>query len=636
MKFYLDNTLYDNPHGWETLNERLYYADGINGYLTEINGTILFFGGAYTYLYNQFQLGICNSVSILITDNCADGNEKKVFEGLIFLTEVTFDLINCSAEIELQDNSFLAKIDNNKSIKCYLGVTRSKNDIDISAFDNPQTNIALRANNNAADVTNATGYRISDAFKFLIAFMTDGKVEFVSDFFSTTSTDLTAAYSVVMTGSQIRLGNLYEKKVYISYEDFYNDINSLFNIAFSIELINGVPTIRIEPKSYYRQTGEINYFNNPEELSRIVEADKLYSKVKFGSAEVSTTYTYFPDVLFSGFDKEEYHLLGECNTKTILDLSLNDLINDTNIIQDVLPSGSGNANYDENNFIVVLDSSNVNRSDLTIGALTYFYNKPLTNYGVSIYWFGGIPSSIAQFIGNGDDTFWTAFSTTTQTIASGAQDVILFPDDSTPPYNDINNNYNPATGRFTAPHDGFYAFELNQIFNGYPYSTIIERYNSGGVLQEYISGGFFIPPFNYFLTNVGQGYSPPSTIFELSYVWGFQMTSGDYVQIKGCPYYGSSATLLQGTYWKCGFAVTGGGIVQNYSSNDMPLIQNNLGYNISCDKWEEIKSTPFKTFLINFADGNNQNQTIKGWLKEISRNITTGASQVTLNSKPSG
>ena len=71
--------------------------------------------------------------------------------------------------------------------------------------------------------------------------MTDGKVEFVSDFFSTTSTDLTAAYSVVMTGSQIRLGNLYEKKVYISYEDFYNDINSLFNIAFSIELINGVP-----------------------------------------------------------------------------------------------------------------------------------------------------------------------------------------------------------------------------------------------------------------------------------------------------------------------------------------------------------------------------------------------------------
>ena len=101
-------------------------------------------------------------------------------------------------------------------------------------------------------------------------------------------------------------------------------------------------------------------------------------------------------------------------------MEINDLINDTNIIQDVLPSGSGNANYDENNFIVVLDSSNVNRSDLTIGALTYFYNKPLTNYGVSIYWFGGIPSSIAQFIGNGDDTFWTAFSTTTQTIASGA------------------------------------------------------------------------------------------------------------------------------------------------------------------------------------------------------------------------
>lgn len=83
-------------------------------------------------------------------------------------------------------------------------------------------------------------------------------------------------------------------------------------------------------------------------------------------------------------------------------------------------------------------------------------------------------------------------------------------------------------------------------------------------------------------------------------------------------------------------AIEGSGIVAEYDAQDFSLISNEITYNISCDKWEEIKTTPFKTFLINFADGNGQPSVIKGWLNEISRNITTGESQITINSKPSG
>jgi len=638
MKFYLDGTEYENPYLWETLKERVYFTDVVGGYLTEISGTVEWFGGAFSYLRGLFLSGICETVSVLITDNCADGNEKKIFEGLIFISDIEFDLIKCIAKVEFVDNSFISKIDNNKSIKCYLGVNRSKNDVDITAFSNATTGIILRDNANVNDITTGTAYRIFDAFTFLIAFITDGSVNFVSDYFDPngTGTDETAKYTVLINGQEIRTGAA-NNLAYISYEDFYNDINKLFNIAFSIEFINGIPTIRIEPKSYYKQYSEINYFTDPAQLSQRISKEKLYAKVKFGSSQVSENFTYLPDVLFNGFEQEEYHLLGECNSQAILDLQLSEIITDTNIIQDVLPSGTGNTSYDNNNFLIVLNSTNTNVSDVTIGGTTYYYNKPLTNYNVSVYWFGGIPQSIAQFIGNGDDTFRASFVSTTQTIPVLTQANIIFPDDSTSPNHDVNGNYNTATGRYTAPVAGFYAFRLTQLVSGGSYTSLINRYNSVNVIQEFIYGGAYVPPFVCGLTNVcGNQTVINNSIYVLDYTWGMQMNVGDYIQIVGEPYGDGNGVLHEGTSFQCTFAVTGGGVVQNYSSLDMDLIENSLQYNISCDKWAEIKSTPFKTFLINFADGNGQQQKISGWLNEISRNITTGESQVTINSKPSG
>lgn len=636
MKIYLDGTEYDNPNLWETLQERLYFSDVIGGYLLELSGSVDFYGAAYTYLYNLFNSGSCNTVSVVITDNCADGSEINIFEGLIFVSDIEFELVTCKATVEFVDNSFISKIDNNKSIKCYLGVLRSKNDVDITSFSTLTTPITLRSKLNVNDITTGRGYRIFDAFKFLIAFMTDGTVGFVSDFFdpSGSGTDDTAKYTVIMNGEEIRTGAA-TNLAYISYEDFYNDINKIFNVAFSIENVSGTPTVRIEPKSYYKQTGEINYFEYPNELKQAISKERLYAKVKFGSAQVATTFTYLPDLVFDGFEQEEYHLLGDCNSQAVLDLQLSELITDTNIIQDVLPSGSSNNAYDKNNFLIVLDSTNTNESYLKIGSTTdYYYNKPINNYSVSVYWFGGIPQSIAQFIGDTSDTFRASFISTTQTVLlASSPDVIVFPDDSTSPNFDANNNYNPANGRYTAPTDGFYAFNLFQRFQaGVNYTTLIERYNSLNVLQEQISGGFYTGPFIPQLTNVLDNPSPSNTdIFEKLYTFGFQMTTGDYVVIQASPYYATNAKILEGSYWECIYAVTGGGIVQGYDNKDMDLVENSIDYSISCDTWQIIKATPFKTFTIQHENG-----IVKGWLNEISRNIKTGEATVIINSKPNG
>lgn len=634
MKIYLDGTEYENPNMWETLQERLYFSDVIGGYLLELSGSVDFYGGAYTYLYSLFNSGTCNTVSVLITDNCADGSEVNIFEGLIFVSDIEFEIVTCKATVEFVDNSFISKIDNNKSIKCYLGVTRSKNDVDISAFSTLTSSIVLRSKTNVNDITTGNGYRIFDAFRFLIAFMTDGTVNFVSDYFDPSGTGLddTAKYTVLMNGEEIRTGAATNYS-YISYEDFYNDINKIFNIAFSVENINGTPTIRIEPKNYYKQTGEINYFEYPEQLKQVVSRERLYAKVKFGSAQVAGTFTYLPDLVFDGFEQEEYHLLGDCNSQAVLDLQLTELITDTNIIQDVLPSGSSNTAYDKNNFLIVLDSTNTNESYLKVGSATdYYYNKPLSNYAVSVYWFGGIPQSIAQFIGS-TDTFRASRVTTNLSIPFGAPVTLIFNDDSTFPNYDTSGNYDPVTGRFTAPANGYYAFELNQILlsssgSAMSYTTYIYRYNSANVLQETIFGGAFVPPFILGLTVTGGN---GNTTYVRNYVWGFTMSTGDYIVIQGEGIFGSSWTLMQGSYYQSLYAVSGGGYVQEYDNTDMDLIENSIDHSISCDTWQTIKSTPFKTFTIQHENG-----IVKGWLNEISRNIKTGEATVIINSKPNG
>lgn len=629
MKFYLDGTLYDNPNGWESLTERIFYEEGISGYLTELSGSVSFYGGAYTYLLGLRNLALCESIPVVITDSCADGIEKNIFEGFIFLTDVEFNLIKCFATVEFVDNGFVSKIDNNKSIKCYLGVNRSKNDIDISAYDTPQTNIALRNSANGADITNAVGYRIFDAYKFIISFMTDGTVDFVSDFFdySGTGTNATAFYSALMRGEEIRTSNA-ANSAYISFEELFNDTNAIFNLAFSVELINGRPAIRIEPKSYYRQSGEINYFVNPADLTQQISRDKLYAKVKFGCVNGTTTYTYLQNIAFIGTHQEEYHLLGECNSSAVLDLTLNTLITDTNIIQDVLPSGTANDNYDEDTFLIVLDSSNVNVSTLKPAGLTYYYNEAVNNLHTSEYWFGDIPNSIAIFLDLANYAFYANRLTTNQafsgTVFPTVPAYLVFNNDTITPGFDTAGAYNTANGRYVAPVNQVYDFEvslyLTQISGGLFISII--RYTSGGV--EVSSKNIFCNSILF-----GEPINPPnaptpapSDTIVVNGSYSVYMDATDYCTVG---VYGMGE-MLPISYFKTSFA---GGVAQTYDETQIPIVENSIEYNISCDKWAEIKSTPFKTFSIDYTDGQ-----VKGWLNEMTRNISTGETNVIINSKP--
>ena len=623
MKFYLDGKLYENPIGWNSISERIYYSPEITGYLKEIDGKLDWYGSAFNYFKNIASSGFCSEVEIIILDNCADGNEVKIFQGKIVVSDIEFDLVKCVAKTELIDNSFVSRIDNNKAIRAIGNVTRSKNDFDISAYSNPQTNISLLRSDGTAGIVNASGFRIYDAFKFIIGFISDGEIDFKSDYFNPAiTTDETAAYTVIMSGVQIRTG--LGQLPYYSFEDIFSDVNKIFNISFTIEYNNERPVIRIEPKSYFEQYNEINYFNNPTEIIQTIPQDQLYSKVIFGSSKIAGTFNFLQDIKFLGQQQEEYHLPGQCNTSAQLDLQLKQFITDTNIIQDLVDNGT-NESYDKDNFFIVLNSSNVSVLSNRPSSINFFYNEGINNLAVSLYHLGSIPQSLVSYLGNPNDEFMASLTTIVSVNNFVTGDIIIYNDDSTSPNNDVNGNYNNANGRYIAPSDGTYAFFTHNIVTSTsPISPQLntlsfKRYNSLNVLQQTYNVESGIPLGSY------QTYILNDTVTMLMY-------AGDYVVVN----WRGAVDIQAGSYFSCIQAVNGGGYYQTYNEKQVRIINNRIDYNISCDKWEEIKSTPFKTFLINFADGNNQNQTIKGWLKEISRNITTGASQVTLNSKPSG
>jgi len=623
IRFYLDGTLYDNPNKWETLTDRLYYSEDVSGYVNELNGGVDFYGGAYQYLRDKFNEGICDSVNVIITENCADGEYEKIFEGLIYISDIEWNLVKLSATVEFVDNSYIAKIFNNKAIEAVLGITRSKNDVDISAYSTEQTNISLLASNGGAGTTNASGFRIFDAFNFLVAFMSDATIGFVSDYFDpTTGTDNTAMYSVIINGEEVRTGaSTVLRKASISFEQLYKDVNKIFNIAFSFETISGVVTMRIEPKSYYEQLTEVDYYEYPADLIQTIPQQKLYAKVKFGSSQVADGGTYLPDLNFYGTKQEEYHLSGNCNSESELNLRLETLISDTNIIQDLVDVGT-DTSHDLDNFIVVLNAGNI--TEMTVkpgsGGILFYYNAGISNYKVAQYWDGQLGNSLAMWLLSQPDNFYAGRASTAQTITTTLPYGVtaVFNDDSTAPFTDPGGNYNNATGRYTVPVNGVYTFDVHLIFN--IVSTVSPdfvrvyflHYNVANVLQQAAS--------------VGTYQQPSGTTVTGDFSFSFAMQATDYVVFS---VFGEGNIDIGSTFKSD--AIEGSGIVQEYSPVNFAIIENNFTHNISCDKWADFKAAPFRLFNVKYSDG-----VIKGWINEFNRNLQTGETKVILNSKPNG
>jgi len=545
FKFYLDNIEVSNPINWEEFTETIEYDATIKGVLPKYELKLNFVGGGYEYLYSKrVEIGFCQLVELRVDFACSDGTFKPLLEGYINIARCKFNLNKCFVECDVLDNNYGALIYNNKNIKANLGADTSKTGVIIPKaivnkikFFDPDTGI-YPSNINARECVT-----IYEAFKFLIAFMTDGKVAFDSVLFSSL---YNGTNFYILTGKSIRnnTGGLPE----ISFEELFVEVYKKFNIAFTIKTINGMPTMIIDPIDFIYSSASGIELENIEDFKESFNPEKLYSNVILGGTTTdydNTIHSFFPRQFFS-FNEESYYFQNQCNLDKTLDLK-GDWIVDSNIIQEVAYIFNLDTTYDSDIFFVEGYETTfpyVNAQiyfNVIYSSNSRYYNKQFLNVDVSgrfdIYGDSTLATGTdtegfrATREGNPEGNFgynvapysppntqfahigWTPTNLNNPYFITRLGNIIFSNDYNNGNYNH-GNNFNILD--YTVPIDGGYYFEVRAMFRQGSfvgglklnltnsdlflssvinpvrsrYTIEIERKNSGGTIQEVVEQSF--------------------------------------------------------------------------------------------------------------------------------------------------
>jgi hypothetical protein len=404
VKFLIDGADRGQPTNIEDFGVTVNENSEINMRIVSFDNDMKFTGGAYEYLYNNLvETGGCSLVNVEIQYQCA-GVYKRLTNGYIIVSECTFLLDRCELSTKIYDNSFSSKINNNKSIPFPLNSIITKNLLPVSPpiyrkvdMYNPTTGIYLYS---------CYGVSIYDAFKHLVACMSDNFVDFDSDLFRFDYTE-DGNFDLVTVGLSIFNASIVPTAV--SFESLYNALNKKLRLGMVIETqANGRPLLRIEPATYFIQLGaDVNLYNQPNIVLKY-DKEQQYAAIDFGSnpyleqhecSNGEASCTFFQDS-FRGFKEETFGLLGECNTSKVLKLRSEDVVFDTNVIEDVYKYGSENFN---NNVFIIQSAWDV---ALNKGLARKFdpynigqgvYNGDYTNEKTALNWVGGYPNGIYSY-----------------------------------------------------------------------------------------------------------------------------------------------------------------------------------------------------------------------------------------------
>jgi len=630
LRVYLDDILVDEPIELNEISEHLYYAESLSSYVLEVDGSITFTGSQHNYLREKFDNNVCYEATIRIFD---DENESIDFYGVIKVSDIDFKPDMFLAVCEVQNNNITAKIENNQSIECVLNAQKTKNNIDYSVTT--QTDITIYDPTGINTVTRE-GIRIYDAFASILTFVSDGELSFESDYFNPSISSNEQAFSVLMNGQELRTGSNFSPT--ISFKDLFNDMNSLENLALAYE--DG--TIRIENKDYFKQQTSSVTFENVSDLSQSLATESLYARVKFGSSSTLDSFDYIQDIRFAAMGQESYHLGGQCNTNTELDLRTVKIITDANIIQDVIPSaggmgGNANESYDDSVLIIHCDSNNeVVLTPKPASATDFYYNDRFTNRRVALRWLGQVPQSIYAFLGGQLNQAYI------NQVGNDVPPSSLYgfaPTQESPsPWNDPNGNYAVQTvyfptiaqdgylegggalfnsqmqlGIYTAPSNGVYSFEFDVTCDR-PNVFIHKMYS--GTLAGAADGYVF------------EGDALGNNIYQTIGGATFYLNAGEYVGVRALGIGGAGIYYANSTFRAFD---PNGGTWQTYDASRVYQIENKLSYPINIEDWKTIKLLPFQSILLTYQTGQTN-----GWLKDISRNLKTGKAEVTLLGKNNG
>jgi len=489
IKFVIDGLDRGQPSNPEDFSINITEDTAINTRIVSFENELTFGGDVFDYLYSKLEnTGYCQLIDVTVQYKCAAGTWQQLVDGYIVVTECTFDLDKCQVKGKLYDETFSTKINNNKSIPFGMQLTTSKNGTAIT----PPTIYPLEVFNPASgaySLNNSFAYAVYDVFTHLVNCMSDGLIDFDSNYFAYTfpQSDVT----VLTSGRNFRLRNTDEFRV--TFEQLYFALKQKLNLGMGFEKqANGRPLLRIEPVSYFFQSGaSANLYDQPD-IQMQFDTQRLYASAKFGGSpyleahecDGGSTPCSFVQLPFRAFKEEAFGFIGECNTANILNLESSDVVFDTNVFEDIFRFGV--ESYDENPMIVqskAINTSGPNRFSAKqydiYGIGQTVYNGPFTNQAVSANWLSGYPNSLVSYFEPFDISstiFDVTYALTLQQVLdnrlnildSGFTSLSNYTGHYMYFYDEIVDNGNNFTipEEYVVPFTGFYTFNCGIIFDG--------------------------------------------------------------------------------------------------------------------------------------------------------------------------
>ena len=641
MQFLLDDIIFDAPKGWEEIETTIKRDYEYNSVLANQDTDVDFTGEAYDYLYTKLRTdGYCTKIKFEVRISDDGITYRTLLRGNLFMSDIQFNERTCTATVKIEDNSYFAMINNNKSISTTLDSGKSKNGVSITTppvyqvdFLNIASLVVARADVNC--------YRVYDAFEYLIKFMSDGRLQFTSDYLQTTSfTDEMEGSLLgfgwkglcITTGINIRNGsgtNDFSQSQF-SFDDLFNEINRRIPLVLIVENPYGeYPTIRIENRDYQYTNANIFTATDVYEVISKVDTKSIYAKVNVGSS-VTTDQGLFPEQIhFFGFGTEEYIVQGECNIDTALELGT-DWVTSSNVICQQL---NGFQDYDSNLFLVETEyfsptsgqTWNYNNLGLITPPIYYYFNTNLTNSYILNRYRGGLPGDLAQYTGvKGEGEFQ---ATELTAYAIGALTTMNFT-------NLIFNNGSHYDGanKFTAPIAGVFNFNIALTATSSGYTTSTQSctvgiyafiYDAGGTLQSNNQFGNLITMSQ---ANPAQGYNFTGPLI---------LNDGWYVIFKAQKTASTLAITAQfeaNSSLECVDNSIGGGIFVTVDNADIPLYLYEMEYPMCQDDFDIIMANTVGTVQFNMSGQPYR----RGWISELTYNHNRGVATIKLISKNNG
>jgi hypothetical protein len=640
MQFLLDDIIFDSPKGWEDIETTIKRDFQYNAVLANQDTEVDFTGEAYNYLYTKLRTdGFCTRIKFEVRYSTDGLTYSTLLRGNLFLSDIQFNERTCTATVKIEDNSYYAMINNNKSIKTALISGRSKNGVAITVPPVYQVDFLNILTLGVAQA-NVNCYRVYDAFEYLIKFMSDGRLNFASDYLQTTAfTDpLEGALSgygwkglCITTGINIRVGTTVNdfSLSEFSFDDLWKEVNRRIPLVLIVENPYGeFPTIRIENIDYQFTDATIFTATDVYEVISKVDTKSIFAKVNVGSKVVDNQGLFPEQIHFFGFGPETYIVQGECNIDSALELGT-DWATSSNVIAQSL---NGYQDYDTNLFLIeteyLTSTSGITWNFNNLGLITsvvYYYNTNLTNSYILSRYRGGLPGDLAQYTGVKGDGEFFANELTSYNVG------VLTPMTFT---NVVFNNagFWDGNDKYTTPLAGVFTFNLRGTVISTGFTTPTQSctvtlrafiYDAGGTIQSNALIGY--------LSTASQ--SDPSDSFNIT--TQLILNDGWYVRFfatKTASIPGITATIQTNSSIECLDNSIGGGIFVTVDNTDIPIYLYEMEYPMCQDDFDIIMANTVGTVQFNMSGQPYR----RGWISELTYNHTRGVATIKLISKNNG